>query len=406
MVHEHCILAFMQYRKLQAGKIFNGFNWLNDGQVVIVDENSTIQNIVSKDEAGEGIERFEGVLAPGLVNCHCHLELSHLKNVVPPNTGLVNFLLAVIKKRAASEKEILKHIEAAEQEMFDNGIVAVADVCNTNHSIDVKRQNRIHFHNLIEVINLYDENLDNQLLHFNHLLEAFKGLDAPKGSTSLAPHAPYSVSNGTFKAINNATINDLISIHNQEAFEENEVFEKGQGDFLRLYEALGVPSLPVEISGKTSLQTWLPHFTNGQTLILVHNTFISEEDILFAKTHEEKYGIELIYCVCPNANLYIENKLPPIDLLLKHNCKMVIGTDSYSSNWQLNIASEIKTLCTHFPKLELETVLGWATINGAEALRQNSFLGSLEKGKKPGIVLLETDSLNIDSITGKSRRII
>jgi imidazolonepropionase-like amidohydrolase len=92
-------------------------------------------------------------------------------------------------------------------------------------------------------------------------------------------------------------------------------------------------------------------------------------------------------------------------VLLKHNCKIVLGTDSYSSNWQLNIASEIKTLRDHFPLLPIATILKWATANGAEVLNQNVMLGSLQAGKKPGIVLLETDPLNKEFITGKCNRI-
>jgi cytosine/adenosine deaminase-related metal-dependent hydrolase len=395
----------MQFRKLQADRIFNGFHWLSQGQVLIVDENGEVQDIVSKEEAGNGIEQLKGIIVPGFINCHCHLELSHLKNTVPTNTGLVNFLMAVIKKRSAPLEKIFHSISAAEKEMFANGISAVADISNTDHAFQTKKESRVLWHNLIEVINLHDENLEKHWAHFNTILELYKK-QTIHSTTSLTPHAPYSVSAATLKALNNATTNCIISIHNQESNEENDLFKNGSGDFLKLFAALGESGSPFEISGKTSLQTWLPYFTNGQTILLVHNTFISEEDILFASKHEEKYGLKLVYCLCPNANLYIENKLPPVDLLIKHNCKIVLGTDSYSSNWQLNIASEIKTLMHHFPHLQLETILQCATSNGAEALQFSSLLGSFKKGSKPGVVLLESDPVNKNSITGMAQRII
>ena len=403
MVHEHCILAIMHYRKLKADKIFNGFTWLKENDVVIVSESGVIHDIVNEEDAGDGIDHLNGILAPGFFNCHCHLELSHLKNTIPTKTGLVNFLLSVIKLRASSNEVILEHAQKAEQEMADSGIVAVADVCNGSHTRDIKRNSILYFYNLIEVINLFDENLEKQLLHFNSVLDLYKAIE-PNSTNALTPHAPYSVSPATFRAINNATANAIISIHNQESEAENELFQTGQGDFLNLYKGLGVEKLPVKLTNKTSLQTWLPYFTRGQTILLVHNTFISEEDIVFAKEHAEQYGLELIYCLCPNANLFIENRLPPVELLLKHQCKLVLGTDSYSSNWQLNIAAEIKTVMTHFPNLTLEEVLRWATKNGADALRQNP-MGSIEKGKNPGLVLLETNPLNDELITGKSKRI-
>jgi cytosine/adenosine deaminase-related metal-dependent hydrolase len=118
---------------------------------------------------------------------------------------------------------------------------------------------------------------------------------------------------------------------------------------------------------------------------------MSEEDILFANAYAAKFGLKLIYCLCPNANLYIEKALPPVDLFLKHSCHVVLGTDSYSSNWQLSIASEIKTLKEKRPHLELETLLRWATGNGS-ALWGFEKIGQFVKGTTPGVVLLnETD---------------
>jgi len=401
-----CILAFMQYRKLQADKICDGFNWLDANSVLILEQNGTVQDIIHKEEAGDGIEQLEGILSPGFINSHCHLELSHLKNLMPTHTGLVNFLITVIKNRSAKKEEIVKGITAAEKELFDNGVVAVVDISNTDYTIPVKNKSELYWHNLIEVINLQDENLQKQIDHFNSVLDQHKTLNTEKATTTLTPHAPYSVSAGTFKELNKATANSIISIHNQESLEENELFKTGQGDFLKLFAELGKVGSPLIVSGKSSLQTWLPYFTNGQTILQVHNTFIQEEDIVFAKTYASTYGINIVYCLCPNANLYIENTLPPIDLLLKHNCKIVVGTDSYASNWQLNIAAELKTLSDNFPHISLSEILQWATSNGAEVLGRSTMLGSFKKEKKPGVVLIETDPLNKNLLTGKSVRII
>lgn len=390
----------MHYRKLQAAKIFNGFDWMLDDTVLMVDDTGRIKDIVSKQNAGDEVEYLDGILTPGFINAHCHLELSHLKNAVATKTGLVDFLLAIIKNRAATKEEIVEHIIAAEKEMYDKGIEAVVDICNTVDTIAVKKQSRLRWHNLVEVINLHDVNWPIQLQKFERVFNAFD-----KNKT-LTPHAPYSVSGRALAALNERTANSLISIHNQETAAENELFINGQGDFIRFYQSLGEPGSPFSKTGKSSLQTWLPYFTNRQTILLVHNTFISEEDILFAKAHAGKHGLKLFYCLCPNANLYIENKLPPVDLLLEHNCEIVLGTDSYSSNWQLSIATEIKTLQDHFPDLRLKEMLQWATTNGAATLEQFSSFGSFAKGNSPGIVLLETEGENQNRITGKSQRIV
>jgi cytosine/adenosine deaminase-related metal-dependent hydrolase len=119
-----------------------------------------------------------------------------------------------------------------------------------------------------------------------------------------------------------------------------------------------------------------------------------EEDILFAQEYASQNELSLVFCLCPNANLYIENRLPPAELFVKHNCHLVLGTDSYSSNWQLSIAKEIGAV-VKMPQLKnvasFEQVLQWATINGARALKWDHVLGSFEKGKRPGVTLLNTD---------------
>ena len=379
----------MKYRKLAADWLFDGYT-LEKDKVLIMDAAGKVVEVVALEAAGEGLEPYKGVLVPGFINCHCHLELSHLKGRITPKKGLVDFLLSVVRLRKEKDDVQLKAaaIAAAEKEMYANGIVAVADIANTTDTIAVKKNSPIQWHTLVEVINLWDNNLEQALPKFQNIQLDYLREGSPAVST---PHAPYSVSVATLRAINEATAGHIISVHNQETAPENELFQTGTGQFLEFYEQLtGHPQSPFATSGKSSLQTWLPYFTNGQTILLVHNTYTSEEDIVWAKEHAEKYGLNLIYCLCPNANSYIEDQLPPVDLLIKHNCHVVLGTDSYSSNWHLNMAKEMAILQEHYPHIPLATLLQWATSNGAKAIGWAN-LGSFEKGKAPGVVLLQSD---------------
>jgi imidazolonepropionase-like amidohydrolase len=120
---------------------------------------------------------------------------------------------------------------------------------------------------------------------------------------------------------------------------------------------------------------------------------------VFAKDYDDANELKLIWCICINANLYIENKVPPVEMLMKHNCPIVLGTDSYSSNWQLSITKEMQSLKNKFPSLSVETILQSATSSGAKALQWDNELGSFEKGKRPGITIIDTD-------LSKSKRIV
>ena len=123
----------MAYLKFRADNLFDGYRFLKDNNVLITDEEGIILDIVPVAEAGDDVQQFSGFLSPGFINCHCHLELSHMKGLIPEGKGLVKFVLAVVQQRhlpdgqaSFGEDEILKAIEKAETEMLNNGIVAVA----------------------------------------------------------------------------------------------------------------------------------------------------------------------------------------------------------------------------------------------------------------------------------------
>ena len=82
----------MALRKFKADQLFDGYRLYATDNVLITDETGVVKDIVSSAEAGDDVQQFTGILSPGLINAHCHLELSHLKNIIPPHTGLIEFL--------------------------------------------------------------------------------------------------------------------------------------------------------------------------------------------------------------------------------------------------------------------------------------------------------------------------
>jgi cytosine/adenosine deaminase-related metal-dependent hydrolase len=376
----------MQYRKLRADRLFDGYRFRKEDEVLITDEQGLVLDIVTIDHAGDDIEELNGILSPGLINCHCHLELSHLKNVIRPHTGLIDFLCSVVTKRGFETEVIAAAIADAEQEMFNNGTVAVGDIGNTTDTALIKSKSHIRWQNFVEVLGLYDAKADENIKHYQGIANELNSTHR----TSLVPHAPYSISAKTFQLINEATAGQIISIHNQENAAEDELYKTGGGDFLKLFNVFGIDASPFPVTGKSSIRSYLPFFNNGQTIFLVHNTFMQEEDIVWANDYASEHGLKLIYCLCPNANLYIENKVPEVSLFQRHDCELVLGTDSYSSNWQLNIVKEVQALLQR-SSVSIEQALQMATINGAKALQWDDELGSFEKAKKPGVVLLEDD---------------
>jgi aminodeoxyfutalosine deaminase len=401
----------MQYRKIKGNNIFNGHQFVGADKVLITQANGCIEAIVDEKEAGEDIQVLDGIICPGFVNAHCHIELSHLKNAIPQHTGLVNFILDILKLRTADDEIMQEAMRLAAEELYNSGTVAVGDICNTTDSILLKQNSKIYWHNFIEVSG-FSENIAQKRFdeikkvyeQFSNQLQTSKNTDLqvppsggfrgafPSGTFrgALTPHAPYSLSKTLFQLINQTSHGKTLSIHNQETPTENDFLQNKSGDFLRLYETLGIDISSFTPNAKSSIQHWLPQLSNAKKLISVHNSFTSDADILFAKQFATNQ--EIFFCLCPNANLYIENTLPPIEMLMKNNCNIVLGTDSYASNTQLNTFEEIKTIQKNFPQISLENILQWATINGAKALSIDDKYGSFEKGKKAGFVLIKEEA--------------
>ena len=374
----------MTYRKLAADQLFTGREMLTGGQVLIFDQSATIVDIVNAEDAGGDVEQLNGIISPGFINCHCHLELSHLKNIIPEGTGMVDFLLAVMRNRNFSGDIIGQAIEEAENEMIANGIVAVADICNTADTIAQKKKQNLYYHNFIEATGFVEATAEQRFESAKELFRQFSCI----GASSIVPHAPYSVSRKLFQLIDEFDKNALLTMHNQESRAENEFYFNGEGDFQRLFNSLSI-NTGFKGTGKTSFASVIGSLSDTHRVILVHNVTTTENDIQQAAGRPELY-----WCFCPNANRYINSMLPDIRLFAGSPGKLVLGTDSLASNHRLSIWEEIAAIRDNF-SVPLEEIMGWATINGAHALGIENRYGSFEKGKKPGIINIVNDAVRL-----------
>lgn len=363
--------------------------------VIALQTDGTIVNVYHPQEAeAKGITnivRYNGVLVPGFINTHCHLELSHLFGKIPQKTGLIDFIKGVLAFRQQPEDQVLMAMQEADEQMFANGIVAVGDISNELISKNVKQQSKVFYHTFLE---LFGFNKSSVLIIAQGL--ALKNEFLPL-KASLVPHAPYSVSTDLLNAIALHTkSDDVLSIHNQETLAENEFFEKGSGGFFEFLGAANLLNTELKF-GKSSIHYHVAELPKKVNTLLVHNTFTSKADVEFAQqSHPNLY-----WCLCPNANLYIENTLPADHLLQDETLNITLGTDSLASNHQLSILAEMQVLQER-KNISFHQSLKWATLNGAKFLGIDAQYGSFEVGKKPGLVLL---GLNEDAIISKNSTI-
>ncbi|MFA5971822.1 MAG: amidohydrolase family protein [Lentimicrobiaceae bacterium] len=364
---------------------------LRYNSVLAVEDDGTIEGIYDKNELKtpfNEIIHYKGILCPGFVNTHCHLELSWAKGMLSVGGGLDLFLRQLENlKKSVSEVTIQKAIEEAALEMGKSGIVATADIANGASTLNFKNNSKHYFQTFVEV---FGSNPSHAAVVFEKalILKAQFGEKSDSNAVSVVPHSTYSVSDELFRLVAELEKDNRLSFHHQENTDENLFFKNGSGPIAARRKAFN-PDLPhYEGSGKRPMETIAGYFRPDQNLLLVHNTVSEEQDIDFV----QQYFIDAYWCLCPNANLYIEKRLPDIDIFRSKNCKITLGTDSLASNHQLSIFEEIKTIQQHFPHIPLAELLNWGSLNGAEFLGLGNKLGSFEQGKSPGVVLIE----NID----------
>ena len=359
-----------------ADPIKNGIVTVDDGGRIISVSDSQSENLKETD-----IEQLSGVIVPGFINTHCHTELSHLRNKIKSGEGLISFIKGVQSSRNVEKQAIISAAEAADEEMYQNGIVAVADTSNSDITIALKAKSTIHYHTFVEIFGFLPDSADELFEKSLALLERFK----PQ-SVSITPHAPYSVSKELFKLIkrhSDAGAN-LISIHNQECEDENKFYRYKLGGFVDLYKHLNIDISYFRPQARNSLQSVIPLLTNRQKILMVHNTCTNLKDIYFIKRFDRKIN----WCFCPNANLYIEKRLPKVELFVNQGLNITLGTDSLASNTKLCILSEMRTLQQNIPSLSFDTLLQWGTLNGARFMDIDGEKGTIEPGKTPGLNLI------------------
>ncbi len=390
---------------ISADYIYVGNGEVLKNYAIQFDEKGVIKAVLSpKEYAEKNIQpvHYPGALCPGFINAHCHLELSHLKGKIRKHLGVNAFIDALIplQNYVPSEQEIAQAIV----DMAKQGIVAVGDISNTKHTFRIKEKlSQIHIHTFIESFGLHPDKAQEKFFEALTLFHELKSQHK-----SLTPHAPYSVSKSLLKELLGYSCEErhILSYHLLESDTERQLFEKKQGKmYERLLEWFGNMDF-FEPDTQNPVDEWIAHFPfdpafpkSMMHILFVHNTFLNETELKKLMEHFAKS----YFVFCPNANLYIENHLPDVDMFIRNKVKICLGTDSLASNDQLSILAEMQTLYKHFPHLDLNMLISWATLNGAEALYIDDKYGSIAVNKQPGILWLKNTTTHLNESTSVSR---
>jgi len=424
-------------RSFQAACIFPVHSPPVEKGFILTEDDGTIVEVLPPEahsrlmEMGVPPKVLDGIIVPGFINTHCHLELSCFRGQISEKKGLAGFVREFVAKRGSfSETERSQAITDAEEEMLLNGIVAVGDISNGTDTFLQKAKSNLYYHTFIECFDLHPSKTEDSFKRALSLRHDLLQLCPDAGKQiSIVPHASYSVTpHLLLKICTLARENrSILSVHNQESQAENELFMVGEGSLIDMYRSMGLDFSWFKTGGQSALRAVLPFYSGVSKLLLVHNTFTSKEEALWAvewasqkrgtragtigaeiesKTIKEIQQTAIYWATCPRANLFIENKLPDYSVFSANADAVTLGTDSLASNWSLSVLEELKLILKHDPELSLDTGIRWATLNGAKFLGIESVFGSFEKGKKPGLVLISHAERSKLSEASVARRIL
>jgi len=391
-------------RKIAATYIFPVHRPPVKNGILVCDDDGSILEVVDtggKIQEEAGLEFYSGILTPGFVNAHCHLELSHLHKKIPGKKGIGDFVGQVNRLRNLDAEYAEEEMQKADRRMWAAGIAAVGDISNSLQSLKTKKESKIFYHTFVEAFGIHPSRAERAFEWAQLVQQEFKENEL---AASIVPHSAYSVSDPLFKKVAEFATAEksIVSVHNQESIAEKQFFKDGTGPIAdHLQNNLGIDIADWKPKVESSLEAILHFLPEENSLLLVHNVFTNKQDI---KTLGSKRAMENTYFVfCPNSNLYIENQLPQVNLFRDEKLKICIGTDSLASNYSLSILKEMIALQANFPEISLKELIGWATLNGAEALGILRYFGSFEKGKKPGVNLITGIDFSNMKLTENSR---
>lgn len=358
--------------------------------VVTVDDTGLIVSVGQWEQldGDASTEFYAGALCAGFVNAHCHLELSYLRGAIARGTGFAGFARAIGAVRGGfAMEDRLRALEAADARMWHEGVQAVADIVNGETSFAAKARSAVRYRSFAEVFGL------------NALTEAVRPL-LQYPDTTLTPHSTYSIQDTAFSEVVSDAANDPLSIHFMESDDETALF-RGEGSLAAWYGRMGWRC--DFLSHGSPARRVADMVPRGRRVLLVHGCRVGEAEYDMVS---DRLGQTLWWVLCPRSNDYISGLRPPVELLRRHGARICVGTDSLASNECLSMVEELKLL----DGVPLEEAVAWATVNGAQALGLDGGIGSIEAGKRPGLVLIE--NLSYDSAgahltpESRSRRLV
>ena len=357
---------------------------LSDYSIVI--ENDKIIDLVPQDkvfdeyEANDTYQLTDYILIPGLINTHTHAAMSLFKGFADdlPLQDWLNDYIWPAEKEFINSSFVKDGSILALSEMIKSGVTTFNDMYFfPDATAEAVKELGVRSNIGLVVLDFPTNYATDPE---DYLLKGFEFRDKWRNeeliTTSIAPHAPYSVSDEAFTLINTYSEELSINIHTH------------------LHETQWEIEDSIEKYGITPVQRLNNLGIIGPSLMAVHCVHLNDQDMATLA----KNKVSIVHN--PSSNMKLGSGISDIAKMLKQNLNISLGTDSSASNNRLDMMEEMRLAAllikgsTKSPEsFSANEAIKMATINGAKALGLESIIGSIEKNKKADLVAIDLNSI-------------
>jgi len=335
--------------------------------------------------AGPPEDLGAGVLMPGLVNAHTHLELSHLAGRLDASRGFVPWVRDLVARREAAGPEPARQGAAAAIEaLVSLGTAAVGDVSNDLAHLDLLAASPLRAVVFFELIGWDPDKVPAALAFADARLAALPAAVRSAGlEVRLAAHAPYSVAPGLLRALGARP--DYAGLHLAESPEETRFLATGEGEWPAFLAERGMAHVRFNPPRKSPVAyvDGLGALRSG--VVAAHCVQVDDDDCA------RLAGSGVHVALCPRSNRTLGVGRVPLPRLMAAGVRLCLGTDSLASAPTLNLLEEAAVLHEAFPEVPPAALVRMATAGGAEALGLDD-LGTLAPGRSAALAFVPAPS--------------
>ena len=330
----------------------------------------------------DDVDLGDAMLMPGLVNAHCHLELTTMRGFLD-GLGFREWIVRLTSARRAvlTSGMLLDAARLGVDEGLTHGITTFADTGDTGAGFDAMLERGVRGICYREVFGPDPAQCDEAITALEGKVAEMQERATPLVGVGVSPHAPYTVSDALFRATASLgrARNLPLAVHIAESEAESELVTRGGGEFADAFRARGIGVTP---RGRTPIALLESLDVLNARALLIHCVRVDADDIGAIARHDCPVAH------CPASNAKLGHGIAPLAALLAAGVRVGVGTDSVASNDRMDLLDEARLatlLATaregRHDALAAAQALELATLGGARALGLDKEIGTLEVGK-------------------------